>query len=891
MLQSEIIEELKKPYKNKWNENLFSQTGMSRMQFIRYVEEVLKATWNESQNVWDINTNLIIEVEVEVFLKTYNNRLTVPVKHYQWNYDLNEEDIKYLKSTYELQINKTHEGVKPKRIELIYMYLFKVLRHPFDILFVTEEMIYDSLRINKESIYSILKWLKLIIISLALKNQIRIPYNISFKVFRDLPVSLYKNRGNETFRQRLSEESLLLLENGNIKINELEQFYDSEAANNRLTLNKSNNIIYIIVSIFLNKRINDFQILNIKNMGIDEWLEITSLVNQIYKPNNIPTTLYNTYFMILNMLFELIIGTRISLNTFFLQNIKLELSKALLNYKYSIVSSNGYIELYYGLNLILEMNNSVIKDINDLTVPNINQALKNYIDTSVKESKNIKTIRQKIHWFCQALIQIKELFGRENRLGVRYEFPYQFHEILSKEAFNVKTVLSDALNYVDSQLLEQTDGSYKEDIEVIDKIALAIKNYKFKYSYDRNKEQYFNELQCITALRILVETGIRLSEVINIPYHFIGRVEEEDIDIVVLSLNKLGEEFGVVPISKETANMLRRSLEIRKKDYPSSIVDMLLYDPNKNKKRFKYPLQFVYSSKVGNKFIRLSPNILEDFLNQICDEINVKRQKGKRFHMFRHRAAEYFFFCMSYYDEFDFKNDEEYKNEVVKKLLRHNDIEMTQSYTWGNLIDLIAEKKLVFLKSLPSLEKWSNKDKSIHYESVIKKLNEDLSNELTEYSVNNVVKLLTLPIGLIEESTLNSISKSRSFKTILKHLKRIDGEKGVVPNGLAYFGMCGQFSCPKLKQTAKITCTACESLILEKNRLPHLIGIIARCQEAIISLGSDYMGNHYAYNHLHSLRARSINAQAKIYEEYKLSPEEVVSLIAQYFEGKLKFEQ
>lgn len=867
------------------------EAGFSERTYIKYISDCLKGVWNENEKKWSFRDDLYsVELPTRTAFEFYNLHPQVPVQHVEWPCEkgfISRENLhQFLKEFME----NDREGYNPHRIEQIIRYVFDILHHPLDILFVTQDMLQESISMNKSYIFKYLCKVQTIYLSTCLKNKIMIPLDITLNCINNFPVSILG--GNSDIKDKLSEYAIYFIRNIEMDLEILFSEFQYKQDVELKTLNKANNLIYVIVAILLETCTNKWTEVNIKNFPLNKWNLIFDFFSK-QKRNRDKESDKQVNRIAVSFLFELKTGFKLNKMTFASFDEQNEIESMLIQIKFYLMQKKLALTEHDAIKTVFA--SSDLTKIKELTLKKLKNVIYHYFEYCEENHLNRKTIAAKLRNFCNGLIFIKDVFERENSLGVRYDFPFKKYEIQVVGDSEHDTLFRYAFEEMEKHSFSTEDGTYKEDILKVDSIARAIKNYKIKCIKEENILAYYNELQSLTMLRIVVETGVRISEVINIPYYFIGRVEEEDVDILVLSLNKLGEEFGVVPISNETAKMIYECIEIRKTYFTETIQDMDLFDENKIKSRLKYPLQFVYinpklTNNGSHKAKYVHPNILKSFLDKICEENQIKRTKGKAFHMFRHRTAEYFFFCMSYYDDFEFKDDEEYKTEVIKKILRHHDVGMTESYSWGSLLNRIAEKKLIFLKSLPSLTTWNNPDAALHQQSVINKINNDLEGVFTNQSIDRIAKLLTAPAGLLQDSVLNELGKNQSFKIIQQYLRKIDGNKGAVPNGYAYFGMCTQFNCPKLKNRDKLTCESCEELVLESNHVVHLIGTIVRCQESLYSYGKSYIDDRNHYNHVHSLRARSINAQNKLFNEFNFNADEILHLVAQYYDGNLELE-
>lgn len=545
-----------------------------------------------------------------------------------------------------------------------------------------------------------------------------------------------------------------------------------------------------------------------------------------------------------------------------------------------------------------------VNKIKDLTIYNLKIWIDMFIDDAKKAGKDKKNTFSSIRSFCEILRELKKLYEGSEFDGNTLHFPFKEEEIgyhgknyrwsnSNNMAFdNSNEHIETLLDYVyyKRKDYEETKrkGTYKSDITHADDVVRAIYNYKIEA--EENTVAYFNELQLTTMLRIIADSGVRASEVVNMPFGTVSYLEEEDVNICILGWSKLFERFGVVPIGPETARMVNECSNIRKAYKNTLNVEMAMYDTSKNKSKMDstYVMQFVNMSKKNYSIKRLNLIMLRKHLKKVCHRAGLQLQEQKSLHLLRHRAAEYFFFCMSYYD-FEYKNDHDYKEMIVKRLLRHRDVEMTKEYYWGNLMDLVSKHKLVFLRSLPDVSQYKNEDAVGHIKSIKKKIEIDLNNILTSQNINKIVKLLTIPTDYLNESVLEELAKEKSFRTILDYLNRVDGNKGFVPVGAASFGICTNFSCPKL--TEKLTCISCNDHILEEKDVPMMVREIVRCTEAIQGIYSFHLCNIDSVrsnDHLESLRSRVTSLLDRLSDDLEYPVTDVLAMIALNMEIRSK---
>ncbi|MEY8757769.1 hypothetical protein AB9M93_25305 [Peribacillus frigoritolerans] len=886
MLLGEFVTILKE---NKNGVKLLEEKiGWNYNQIYHFIYKYTSGIWDTDKKQWDFpedTSNFDLDVQL---IKVFGYEQPIapePERSYKLGTTsitvTKEEIINWLNflSTY---IN----GLSFVSIEKISSYILKVLIHPLDAFYVTRDMT-KSLRmdVNRQSFH----WacIQSIAFCIALKNNVNIPIDITLKALDSISPALMSEKGyrgnSKSFEERLSPFSKLILQQIEINKDLFQKDLDFYSSNDRVCLKKNNNSLYYVFCILLEAGINSWEDITFKNFPLSKWIKFKMLLSKQTGSTVKKGVLY--------FLFTTRTGISDKFLIFSDVNVEDEIDMLFSEYKLYLIQRKHSLSEYKYAQAFLNKQYKNITQIENLTIENMKSWVFNFISYAKEKDLTKSGSITRLRSFCNVLTDIKEIFERQNILDIQYVFPFSPFEvnpptIKNRNDFNTNSLYEYGLELIENNIKMHLKGTLKGDITQVDEIVRAIYDYKIQINKEEDFIEWFNEFQQLVMLRILVESGVRVSEVINAPFACLGYVPEEEIDIIFLSYNKLHERFGVVPISKTTAEMIKVCIDIRKEHIPFSIIDMALYDATYNKMDEAAPLQFVHIQSVNNKVSRVTERRLLEFLDKVCLETKIVREKGIRFHQFRHRAAEYFFFCMSYYDDFEFKDDAVYKEEVVKKLLRHVDNQMTKEYYWGNLLDLISQKKLVFLKSLPDLSRFDSTDVSLHRDSIIKKINRNLTEVFTEASIEKIIKLLTSPIGLLKESSLEILSKNQSFKLIQDHLKKVDGNKGAAPPDGAYFGMCTNYTCPELRK--KHTCVSCHNHILEGKHAYHLIATIGRCYETLQNIYKDRNEERSQYDHIQSLRARIAHSQYRLYNELGYNPNEVMHLLSQYYIGDLE---
>ncbi|MFB5197628.1 hypothetical protein ACE198_22415 [Neobacillus sp. KR4-4] len=546
---------------------------------------------------------------------------------------------------------------------------------------------------------------------------------------------------------------------------------------------------------------------------------------------------------------------------------------------------------------VLNKKHESISDIKHLTTENIERCCLEYVNYCKENRFEKESCRSAINSFLSVLAEIKQVFGQKKSLiGVTYDLPYderylidnktgvpehqtvygrikgEFTGIDSSEgttsttASEVAAAISSDDNDVNnesdelSEGLSETSGTFKTDIVLADKIVRAI--YQYEPKAPKDTPEYYHEYQYTTMLRVMADAGTRSEEVINMPNNTLTYHAEHDVNIVILGLSKLGDRFGVVPIGKETAKMIDECTKMRMALFPDSKI-MMKMTGDKGYLEEKYVRQFIRVDKRNGAIHGVSKDVLENHLDKICEEAGITRPPKTRFHFMRHRAAEYFFFGMSEY-EFEHSDDPEYKLEVIKRLLRHHDEEMTKDYTWSRLLDLLAEKNLVFLRDMKSLKDYHpNKkveelEKRTLIESLEKRIQKDLETKLSTPGIHRVQLFLSSPLSSLPEEAFEAMNSTQDVSKIINFFREVDGEKseGTFAVSGAFFGRCVNPTCWRHKE--KITCISCFDHLIEERDEPRLLQEIVNCHIRTQEIYQNYDDN------MHKEQLRSLQSRISI---------------------------
>lgn len=907
MTLGEIIDLIEKSDSTISLDSLANELWISRTSVTRLLREN-GIRFKEGDKKWEIDYEKIDE-NINLFNSFWlSNNPLKPQSNVVWDCEKHcitkEEIINILENIDSFNLaesTKLYEDNK-KRIAI---YITEYLEHPLDAILVTEAMA-KTIKGKKPPLH-IVSCINTIGLCIALKNKIKIPINISAAVFQQFRIKSIQNNKHKNDEIKINcYVRAIFAYTENMEIIEKELWELNKFEGRFIGAKKSSNLYYYILICLLNAKSQK------KGCKID-WLKLNFVDLDLYTIYEINQYMPVKKFDInsLNFIYYLKFSMKRffpskDFNVFLQITIEDEINNCFQLYKLYTLANSRSIEPINKANQLLSHRPQGFTKIHQLTTDNIKSWIDNYIRYTIENENKQETAWRRINYICRFLYDIKEIFEEDNSYGIKIAFPYNKQDIGSDSGkiyrwysenyellsgvdndFGNKTIMEYGLEKVKTIKPAVREGTFKIEIDKADQIVRAIYNYSIKA--EAGTIEYFNELQLKTMLMIIADSGVRYSEVINMMYGTLSYIEEEKRYICVLGWSKTFERFGVVPISHETAEMIKRCMEFRSDFYSETLtIEHEIMDGTKSKLKSdsKYVLQFVLlnsSNKENIKSRKVSTYRLTAFFKDLCVEAGVKLENGKLFHLLRHRAAEYFFFCLSFYDV-EYKDDYEYKELVVKRLLRHRKTsEMTKKYNWSRLLDILSEGKLVFLRSLPHLSDYSNDDSRIHEESIKKKIQNDLSDVLTSSNIEKITKLLTVPYGLINEELLESISKERSFKIIFEHLEKVDGNKGFVPEGAAYFGRCTNFSCQKL--LSKISCISCNSHILEKSDIPMAIGEIVRCYEAINEIYL-YRYNEISSNdHIKSLRGRITALLERLNIELEISPMELTGLISNRIES------
>lgn len=842
-------------------------------------------SWTYSKEKIDLSLNLIHEI--------YFPETSKPKSEYKWsvgkeltNYDEVKEIILLIQKSSNASYNIGKSNITNSiSLRKITLYIVAYLDHPLDGLFITKEHIASSLGYANIRSWYLMDLIKTVCLCICLKKNIRLPFELasgifySFK-FRSLIHSdrKYSEKG---YRLNPFTEALInYVKDGEVLLKEVELVWERERM--YLSSKRGGNIFYFIVMFLLERNTNVWKSLKITDLTIKNCLHLYQK-NYLGDSNGISS---------LNFIFYLKNKTHnMFRNTYFDDLLKGEIEYYFTSYYIYLKFNKRSRTLYHQGMQVFSHKPSSVRTISELTKDNLKEWIQAYSEYSLLNNRKHYVTR--LQAFLKLLLKVKELFENGNILEVNTQFPFSFEDIGSvdyklttnendeKYHESLYYFVSDELKKQMSGIEDENKGTLKLPIEHADKIVRAI--YSYTIECEEGTDEYFNELQKTVMLRILADSGVRVNEVINMPFGTHSFVEEHGVHICILGWSKFFERFGVVPIGKQTADMLKQVHKIRKEQYTSTLIPMpMSYKGGTKDASLNYVKQFVTVHNTGH-VRNVSDLALSKHLDKICVKAGLTQISGKKFHFFRHRAAEYFFFCTSYYD-FDGKSDELYKEIVVKKLLRHVDVEMTKEYYWGDLLRLIGEKKLVFYKDLSDISKYIDDGKNYgeakyHKDSIIRKINNDLQNFFTKPNLEKIIKLFTVPIDFVSENILSDINNSQNFGNLIKHLTKVDGNKSPVPPGGAYFGRCMNFSCPKLKE--KITCVSCNEHIVTEEDIPRIVGEIIRCNSHIQYIYRNY-DEKVKMDHVKSLRSRVASNINKLQQDLQKDSFEIMNLLEEY---------
>ncbi|MFB5281821.1 hypothetical protein [Peribacillus sp. Hz7] len=868
--------------------------------------------YNSKKALWTYDIELIDKNDNILLSRWMSENPLKPNNSIKWDCDqqlITKDEVIQILKTIDIFNNSSWNKLSEDQQYRIAVYVTEYLDHPLDALFVTKEMA-KTIRIRKPPL-PIASCINTIGFCIAFKREIKIPIEISASSFKRFEIkSIQSIQSSKANRDGIDINCYVraiipFIKNLNIVESELYQL--NKTQRKFISVSKGSNLYYIIFTLLLNAK-------SLKQKCKVDWLSLNFLDLDVKSISEINRFLpyCQKDVIALNFIYFLKLSTKrfFPCNNFeqFAQSLlEDEISYHFILYKHYMLFNSRSIEAFQKANQVLSYKPKELTKVNQLSVDNIKKWFDCYINNAKKSGLQQETAWRRLNYFCTVLYEMKEIFEENNLYDLKIKFPYSKHEIrggnrkiyrwksansaeiqssVVEGESNIKTVMEYGIEKVKILDTPLREGTFKEDIDIVDKFVRAIYNYEFKS--EEGTIDYFNELQLITMLRIIADAGVRVSEVINMMFGTLSYIEEEETYICVLGWSKIFERFGVVPISSDTALLIERCMEIRRTHYSETLTvehDILDGTKSKLKSETKYVLQFVFIDPKRKDKIscrRISRYRLTEFFNELCSRAEVEITEGKLFHALRHRAAEYFFFCLSYYD-FEYKNDYEYKELVVKRLLRHRSKEMTKKYNWSRLLDILTSGRLVFMKSLPDLANYSNVDSKIHENSIKSRIKNELTDVLTSTSIEKIIKLLTLPFGLINEELLETISKEKSFKIVLDNLSKVDGNKGFVPEGAAYFGLCTNFSCPKLFN--KISCISCNDHILQASDISMAIGEIIRCHKAINDIYCYHYDEVSSIDHIKSLRSRVTSLLERLHKELEIAPFEIIEMISKGLES------
>lgn len=892
MLVKEAIEIIKdNSIGNKYDAMLEHFYGLRDTAIIMAALKEYGVAFDFQQKEWIIDETKV-KPDANLVLHVYfgNNHRLKPLDGIEWdiskdftNYD---ELISILNSIQNHSEAKYEYYFREKTLRMVAVYILEFLHHPLDALLVDEQSLdgFPYGNIKGAGPY-LLALLRTTAVCLALRYKVVVPFEISSNALTKFKrQSLLQSPIGELVLVNFAHTMIMYIEDGQSLFSQVQDTIKMGKKYTRVAVN-GGNFFYYVVMFLLAKGKNKWIDLNLTDLNI-------LYVLHLYKIGEINGRNISS----INLFFYLKTGV----NNFIQQSKSLdelinsdEVNQLFKLYFYYLKINKRSQSRYNNGSRILRHKPENIIKVEDLTKENLVSWIGKYSDYAFKNGTKKNVYQDGVTAFLNLLLDIMTLFQQENIFGIKRAFPcnaldiglknrkYKFDESKVVESvYNQIKAFADKFNGEENII----KGTFKADIEYADTLVRAIYNYKFEH--EKGTVGYFNELQKMTILRIIADSGVRSNEALNMPFGTHSFLKEQGVNVCVLGWSKLFDRFGVVPISSSTAKMIEECTKIRKEQFPNSLIKMPIHQAKGSKaSSLEYLLQFVSIHPITGGLRRIDRSAIDKQFDKVCLKAGIKQIKGKKFHALRHRAAEYFFFCASYY-EFDGKNDYEYKETIVKKLLRHTSSEMTKEYYWGELANLIAEKKLVFYKDLSDMSKYTDNPETksealCHMDSVIKKIRKDLCDVLSNPNIDKLVKILTLPIEYFDKEVLAEVTKNQSYKKLIDHLVRVDGNKSPVPPGAAYFGMCMNFSCPKLKE--KITCVSCGDFIVTEKDVPRMIGEIIRCNSLIQIIYQNYE-NTTQIDHLKSLRSRVVSNMDKLQNDLEYPPLKILELMQEHVE-------
>lgn len=833
------------------------------------------------------------------------NKLLPPAHKWSIEKEISKNDIdEILLYINHIRQKDGYEKISPKGLQKLSYYIIEDLASPLDALFVSNEMAkcLGGLKRNGNIIDNG-KIVRLVGLCLALRFQIKIDYSIAIGILKNTfghRQSLKKLKSksleiNSCYQLMYWMTKVLLhyLADGNAFLNELDKkvFVEKKRAAAGESSDGSN-IFLFLIAILLDNEKNTWNEVPIITIGqLREYYLETPIVDKREKAQM--DYLYRNKTN-LSSVFTCVRREGAYINTkdepgagvsLYSPEEFEEIREIVENYRIYLRMKKLSINKFRVFLSVFNKKPKFITEIKHLTVENIEKCCQAYINHCKENRVEKNSCRSAINRFLSVLIDIKQVFGQEKSLiGVTYYFPFEEKFLIDNKTGvpEQQTVYgrikraefsegsegappSPAAVDTDddeelSKGLSETSGTLKTDIVLADKIVRAI--YHFKSKEPKGSPEYYHEYQNTTMLRILADAGTRSEEVINMPYNTLSYLNEHGVNIVILGLSKLGDRFGVVPIGKETAKMIEECTKMRKKLFPHSEILMKMTG-EKGYVEGEYIRQFITVDKRTGAIKGVSINTLVKHLDKICVEAGITRPPKTRFHFLRHRAAEYFFFGMSEY-EFEYSDDAEYKMEVIKRLLRHHDIEMTNKYAWTSLLDLLAEKNLVFLRDLKSVKDYNPDNNSEAWEqktlieSLEKKIQKDLETELSTPGIHRIQLLLTSPITMLPDEAIKTMNTSQDVSKIINFIRQVDGEKseGTIAVSGATFGRCVNPTC--WRHNEKITCVSCFDHLVQKRDEPRLLQEIVNCHLRIQEIYQNYNDT------MHKEQLRSLQSRISI---------------------------
>ncbi|MCM3116328.1 site-specific integrase [Neobacillus sp. MER 74] len=808
-----------------------------------------------------------------------------------------------------------YEKISSEGLHKLSNYINENLVYPLDALFVTDQMATRLGRLCSNTTKSHNgQFVRLVGLCLALKFQIKIDYSIAIGILNNTfhnKRSLSKSNLEEMnscyeIMYWVTKVLYSYITDGHSFLNEMDRkvFVEKRKFAGGTSKEGSNIFLYLI-AILLDNGKNAWNEVPVITIGqLRKYYLKTPIVDKREKAQmdylyRNKTNLSSIFYCVNPKGAQIDMEGESSENHNFFSPEKFnEISEMAENYRIYLRMKKLSTVKFTRFHSVLNKKPKFITNIKHLTVGNIEKCCQEYVNHCKENRVGKNSCRSAISSFLSVLADIKQIFGQEKSLiGVTYDFPFEEKVLIDNKtgvpdqhtvygrikaeftkdfegaappfvyaeaaAIANNDVATAYDDYVDVELskgLSETSGTFKTDIVLADKIVRAIYNFKSKEPI--GSHEYYHEYQYTTMLRIIADAGTRSDEVINMPYNTLSYLDEHDVYIVILGLSKLGDRFGVVPVGKETAKMIEECTKMRKELFPHSEILMKMTG-DKGYIEGEYIKQFINVDKRTGAIKDVSRKTLIRHLDKICKESRITRPSKTTFHFLRHRAAEYFFFGMSEY-EFEHSDDAEYKMEVIKRLLRHHDIKMTNKYAWSALLDLLADKNLIFLRDMKSVKDYNpeNKgdawEKQILIESLDKRIQKDLETKLSTPGIHRIQLLLTSPLSMLPEEAFEAMNSTQDVSKIIDFIRQVDGEKseGTIAVSGAAFGRCVNPTCWRHKE--KITCISCFDHLIQKRDEPRLLREIVNCHLRTQEIYQNYNDT------MHKEQLRSLQSRISI---------------------------